>query len=349
MYLDGTQATPQDNATAFQFFLKSTDKNNQIGQAGLGIMYLQGRGVPKNYEKALRLFSLAAEQGWVDGQLYLGLMFYNGLGVKRDFKQALKYFQMASQGGHVLAYYNLAQMHSTGTGAIRSCNTAVELYKTVAERGRWTEKLMQSYQAYKDGRTDEAALKYLFMAELGYEHAQTNFAFILDRGEVSALFPEEKHEVLERALVSWQRAANQEYPVARVKLGDYHYYGWGTEPDYELAAAQYRLAADRHSTAQAMFNLGYMHENGLGITKDIHLAKRFYDQAAEQSPDALAPVYLALMKLGFKFIIEYINQNQLVKFLEESIGENWDLYAMTIAVGVLIAGAFAIHRRIRGH
>lgn len=38
------------------------------------------------------------------------------------------------------------------------------------------------------------------------------------------------------------------------------------------------------------------------------MAKRFYDMAAEHSPDALAPVYLALIKLGFKFAVEYINQ-----------------------------------------
>ena len=35
-----------------------------------------------------------------------------------------------------------------------------------------------------------------------------------------------------------------------------------------------------------MFNLGYMHELGLGMKRDIHLAKRFYDMAAETSVDA---------------------------------------------------------------
>lgn len=55
--------------------------------------------------------------------------------------------------------------------------------------------------------------------------------------------------------------------MARVKLGDYHYYGWGTPVDYEMAATQYKIATDRHQTAQAMFNLGFMHEQGLGINK----------------------------------------------------------------------------------
>lgn len=57
----------------------------------------------------------------------------------------------------------------------------------------------------------------------------------------------------------------QGYAVARVKLGDYHYYGYGTSVDYETAAAHYRLASEQQHNAQAMFNLGYMHEQGLGL------------------------------------------------------------------------------------
>lgn len=52
---------------------------------------------------------------------------------------------------------------------------------------------------------------------------------------------------------------------ARVKVGDYHYYGYGTEVDYEMAAFHYRLASEQQHSAQAMFNLGYMHERGLGM------------------------------------------------------------------------------------
>ena len=55
------------------------------------------------------------------------------------------------------------------------------------------------------------------------------------------------------------------YTTARVKIGDYHYYGFGTEIDYETAATHYRMASDQQSNAQAMFNLGYMHEMGLGM------------------------------------------------------------------------------------
>ncbi len=57
------------------------------------------------------------------------------------------------------------------------------------------------------------------------------------------------------------------YHQARVKLGDYYYYGLGTEVSYEAAATQYRMASDKMSTPQAMFNLGYMYEHGEGLEK----------------------------------------------------------------------------------
>ena len=55
--------------------------------------------------------------------------------------------------------------------------------------------------------------------------------------------------------------------MARVKLGDYYYYGQGTEVNYEAAASQYRIASDKQSSAQAMFNLAYMYQQGYGLKK----------------------------------------------------------------------------------
>lgn len=55
------------------------------------------------------------------------------------------------------------------------------------------------------------------------------------------------------------------YSMARVKLGDYYYYGLGTEKNLEEAVDQYRMAADRMANPQAMFNLGYMYELGIGL------------------------------------------------------------------------------------
>lgn len=73
----------------------------------------------------------------------------------------------------------------------------------------------------------------------------------------------------------------------------------GTERDYERAAEAY-MHAHSQSNAQAMFNLGYMHEHGQGLPLDLHLAKRYYDQALENDPAAKLPVSLALMSLWIR-------------------------------------------------
>ncbi|XP_014221222.1 protein sel-1 homolog 1 [Trichogramma pretiosum] len=335
IYLEGSDIVKQDNETALKYFKKAAELGNPVGQSGLGLMYLHGKGVEKDPAKALQYFSQAAEQGWVDGQLQLGNMYFSGTGVRRDYKLANKYFNLASQSGHVLAFYNLAQMHATGTGMMRSCPSAVELLKNVAERGKWSDQLMAAHADYRDARVDESFVKYYLLAEMGYEVAQSNAAFILDRTETS-IFNEE--EGLVRALALWARAAAQGYSVAQVKLGDAHYYGRGTKVDYEAAASHYRSASEQQHNAQAMFNLGYMHERGLGLTKDRHLAKRCYDLAAEASPDARIPVALALIKLFLLFGFDYFQEltiiDQLSKW-EEIIPSNWDIYLIGIFSGAL--------------
>ena len=202
MYLEGGEAVQQNNETALKYFKAAAGLGNPVGQSGLGLLYLYGKGVEKDYKKAHEYFQKAVEQNWVDGQLHLGNMYYHGWGVRKDFKMATKYFNLASQSGHVLAFYNLAEMHSTGTGMLRSCTTAVELYKNVAERGKWGEKLMEAHTDYRRGRYDEALVKYLLLAELGYEVAQSNAAFIMDRKETELYDPE---EMWKRALVYWSR------------------------------------------------------------------------------------------------------------------------------------------------
>lgn len=72
------------------------------------------------------------------------------------------------------------------------------------------------------------------------------------------------------ALVQWTRSSAQQNTDALVKVGDYYYHGLGVpdEPEivrHEKAAGYYLAAADTHMSALAMWNMGWMYENGLGV------------------------------------------------------------------------------------
>ena len=58
---------------------------------------------------------------------------------------------------------------------------ATLLYKTVAERGPWSNLARYALESYLKGEIGKSLLLYSRMAELGYEVAQSNAAWILDR------------------------------------------------------------------------------------------------------------------------------------------------------------------------
>lgn len=119
---------------------------------------------------------------------------------------------------------------------------------------------MFAHQDYKSYRFNNAFMQYALASELGYEVAQSNAAFLLDRGEVT-LFSS-RHEDLVRALQYWGRSAAQGYSTAQVKLGDYHYYGLGTNVDYDTAASHYRYIHNLFCSARQLiiiiFNTFYL-------------------------------------------------------------------------------------------
>lgn len=77
------------------------------------------------------------------------------------------------------------------------------------------------------------------------------------------------------ALTQWTRSAGQRNIDALVKVADYHYHGLGLsdgqESDadvkfrLEKAAKYYQSASETHLSALAMWNLGWLYENGAGI------------------------------------------------------------------------------------
>jgi len=206
---------------------------------------------------------------------------------------------------------------------------------------------MQAAQQYKNEKYQSAYVHYAVLAEMGYSIAQANVAELLERHEISINGESAIHP---RALMYLERAANQNNFEARLKVGDYVYYGRGTEENPSKAAYHYRIAAEHGGNGQAFFNLGWMHQNGVGLEKDNPLAKRYYDHALEVTSEAYLPCSLALLSLATEDYQKYLKQlmsgvtietiqTQISDLVLLYVGPEWDIF---LAIFLLFILAFVI-------
>ncbi|PSR84682.1 ERAD-associated E3 ubiquitin-protein ligase component HRD3A like [Actinidia chinensis var. chinensis] len=200
----------------------------------MGYLYFKGYGVDKNYTKAKEYFEKAADNEGVGGHYYLGVMYLKGIGVTRNEKVALRHFIEAANEGQEKAYYQLAKMFHTGVGLKKNLAMAISLYKLVAEQRPWSSLSRWAVESYLKGDVGKALLLYSRMAELGYEVAQSNAAWILDKyGERSMCMAESglctnagRHQ---RAYSLWWQASKQGDEYAASLINGANYEGRDTE------------------------------------------------------------------------------------------------------------------------
>lgn len=308
MYLRG-DGMPQNFKKAKIWFDRGVTYGDAQSQYGLGLMLLNGLGHNHNIKKAMELFRVSSEQDYAPAQVQMGIL-YLDQGGQDDLRIANNHFELAARHGNIEAHYYLAEMVYHGVGREKLCGMALNYYKNVAEKA---EPLVSSWadanDAYEAGEHEVAFLEYLMAAEQGYERAQTNVAYMLDTVRSSLPVsewlrkPRESTSLLDNpglGLIYWTRSSRQANVDSLVKMGDYYFYGIGTEPDIAKAVQCYTGASDYAQSAQALFNLGWLHENGIGLDQDFHLAKRYYDNALEVNEEAYLPVTLSLLKLRMR-------------------------------------------------
>ena len=106
----------KDYRMAFSGFKKLAEQGQADAQTNLGIMYDDGRGVPKDEKQAAAWFRKAAVQGQTDAQTNLGMMYACGIGMSKDEQQAVAWFRKAAEQGQAMAQGALGAMYAVGRG-----------------------------------------------------------------------------------------------------------------------------------------------------------------------------------------------------------------------------------------
>lgn len=104
-------------------------------QVMLGQILLEGRGIQRDPELAVRWFRIARAQGNPMAHNMLGRCLEHGWGCNPDLSTAAREYRKAAEQGLDWGMYNLANLFATGRGVVLDQAQALPLYRQAAELG----------------------------------------------------------------------------------------------------------------------------------------------------------------------------------------------------------------------
>src|SRR6185437_5146588 len=193
-----------------------------------------------------------AQSGDSSSQTNLGLCYQFGYGVTQDYKQAAVWFRRAAKAGLAMAQFNLGGLYYEGKGVKKNLKRALEWYTLAAEQREELALLKLGYMYQKgigvEMNFSRAAVLYLIAYNRGSARAANHLAFLFKKG-----LGVESDDALAYELYL-ESVNNPDTPSVK------------PEPSYP---------------GSAYYWLGYMAENGEGIPRDLHVARRWYRRGAD--------------------------------------------------------------------
>ena len=129
------RGVPVNFQEAVKWYRKAAEQNEPRAQYNLGYMYYNSEALPRDYKKAVYWFTKAAEQGNSGAQCNLGLMYENGEGVEENDEIAVEWFRKAAVQGEPMAQFNMGWMYANGTGVQKNASKALEWYRKASFSG----------------------------------------------------------------------------------------------------------------------------------------------------------------------------------------------------------------------
>jgi len=124
-----------DYVTVVRIMKKLAQQGSASAQNQLGVMYVRGLGVRRNYAEAVKWYRQAAAQGNAKAQYNLGVCYDVGQGVPRSLPEAVKWWRKAAAQGHPKAQFNLGVCYLKGEGVPRDYVQAYQWISLAAGQG----------------------------------------------------------------------------------------------------------------------------------------------------------------------------------------------------------------------
>ena len=250
--LANTYNSIRDYANAITWYSKIKIFNPEARMI-LGTYYFYGRGVEKDYTKALEYFTKSSETKY--SQYYLGLMYENGYGVEKNYTEALNWYEKSAKQETAEAQYRIGLMYNNGYGVEKNYTEAAIWYEKSAKQGYASAQNNLGY-LYQYGRgvpEDKTKAKdlYLKAANAGNNAAMSNLARLYSRMNDDA-----------NAFIWYSKAAEDDKNSWAMYVKGFMYYeGRGTEKDLGKAFECFMKSS---TDICSQLYLGKMYENEMG-------------------------------------------------------------------------------------
>jgi len=310
----------EDSNEALEWFNKSAESGNSSARYRIGVIYRDGVGVDKDIKQAFKWFNLAASQGNMEAQIALMDILSSNvdqlrdIGVEEELNLALEQLKQLAETGSTIAQKNLAGKLLSGVGTEQDAIVALTWYLKAANAGdpgaRHQVGLMYKNGIGTERDIAEAVRWFKLAMEQKNIGAITEFAWMLMNGDG---MDEDKRA----AFKLFKEIADLGIASIRNQVGIMYRDGIGTEKNKENAKIYFDLSAEQGNllarmnladilsksndprdienvlkiyltmsdigNALASYKLGIMYRDGVGIEKNIDLARYWLSVAAKRN------------------------------------------------------------------
>ncbi|MCI7212461.1 MAG: relaxase MobL [Ruminococcus bromii] len=280
------------------FYSEKVSKSEAYKEYLMGLMFLKGDGLKKDFSNAYESLLLAATNGYTHANYYIGNMYYCGLGFEQSYENALNYYKKAAEKNDNYAKCKVAEMYINGKGTEKNINIAISWLESAAKSNNpdAAYQLGYIYSSENYGLSNEYKAKLYYLTALNnyiaLEKRGTNQTAEYRIGMILLNGLDGNKRPIETALKWLNKAALNGNSSAAYQLGKIF------EEKQEINnAVKYFEIASKLGNPYASFKLGnYSYENG-----DIEAAAKFYATASENN------IANASFKLGKIFSMENNN------------------------------------------
>lgn len=134
-FLETYRGDPTKDVSEVSRLTPLVEKGDSKAQYQLANMYMDGKGVTQDFDKAIQLYELSAKQGLVEAQYYLGVIYDKGRGATQDDVKAREWYRLAAEGGNAISRYNYAVFLLQGRGGPKDGESGIAWMKKSADQG----------------------------------------------------------------------------------------------------------------------------------------------------------------------------------------------------------------------